>query len=192
MDHQNELEHLVLARVLLAQSSVNAALDLLEGLRGAAEATGRIGSTIKILALQALGYEARGDEARAVVALERSLKLAEPEGYVRTFLDEGTPMAALLRRAMANGVLPGYASRLLEAFGSPTERPPAGPLSEPLSERELEVLRLVAAGMSNAEISRTLFVALSTVKKHINNVYRKLGVNSRTRAVARARELNLL
>ena len=101
-------------------------------------------------------------------------------------------MAALLRSAVTKGISTGYASRLLEAFGSPAERLPAGALSEPLSERELEVLRLVASGMSNAEISRTLFVALSTVKKHVNNIYRKLGTNSRTSAVARARELNLL
>ena len=192
VDHQNELEHLVLARVLLAQGEVHAALDLLERLRGAAEATGRIGSLIKILVLQAMTYKARGDESRAVAALERPLKLAEPEGFVRTFLDEGAQVAALLRRAVMKGISSGYASRLLEIMGSPAARLPAGALSEPLSERELEVLRLVAAGMSNAEISRSLFVALSTVKKHINNIYRKLGANSRTSAVARARELNLL
>jgi LuxR family maltose regulon positive regulatory protein len=192
VDHQNELEYFVLVRMLLARGEVNAALDLLERLQGAAEATGRMGSMIKILTLQALAYRARGDEVRAVATLQRSLELAEPEGYLRTFLDEGTPMAALLRRAVTKGISPGYASRLLEAFGISAERPPAGSLSEPLSERELEVLRLVASGMSNAEISRTLFIALSTVKKHINNTYRKLGTNSRTRAVARARELNLL
>jgi LuxR family maltose regulon positive regulatory protein len=192
VDHQNELEHLVLAQVLLARGEVHVALDLLERLQSAAEATGRIGSTIKILTLQALAYKAQDDEARAVATLERSLKLAEPEGYVRTFLDEGAPMATLLRRAVTKGISPGYASRLLEAFGTPVETLPAGALPEPLSERELEVLRLIASGMSNAEISRTLFVALSTVKKHINNIYRKLGTNSRTRAVACARKLNLL
>jgi LuxR family maltose regulon positive regulatory protein len=192
VDHQNELEHLVLAQVLLARGEVHMALDLLERLQSAAEATGRIGSTIKILTLQALAYKAQDDEARAVATLERSLKLAEPEGYVRTFLDEGAPMATLLRRAVTKGISPGYASRLLEAFGTPVETLPAGALPEPLSERELEVLRLIASGMSNAEISRTLFVALSTVKKHINNIYRKLGTNSRTRAVACARKLNLL
>lgn len=192
VDHRNELEHLVLARVLLARDKIHEALDLLERMRGAAEATGRMGSAIKVLALQALAHRARGDEAGAVATLGRSLGLAEPEGYVRTFLDEGAPMAALLRRAVAKSIASGYASRLLEAFGNPTEKQLAGSLSEPLSERELEVLRLIASGMSNAEISRTLFVALSTVKKHVNNIYRKLGVNSRTRALARARELDLL
>jgi LuxR family transcriptional regulator, maltose regulon positive regulatory protein len=101
-------------------------------------------------------------------------------------------MAALLRQSVAKGISRGYASRLLGEFGSPAEGPPAESSSEHLSERELEVLRLVAAGMSNAQISRTLFVSLATVKKHINNIYRKLGTHSRTGAVARARESNLL
>lgn len=189
---QNELEHLVLARVLLARDESHAALDLLERLRVAAEATGRMGSKIKVLVLQALAYKARDDESRALVTLGRALELAEPEGYVRTFLDEGAPMATLLRSALTKAISPGYASRLLGAFGSSSERLPAGALSEPLSERELEVLRLIASGMSNAEISRALFVSLATVKKHINNIYRKLGTHSRTSALARARELDLL
>ena len=189
---QNELEHLVLARVLLARDEVHAALDLLERLRSAAETTGRMGSKIKVLVLQALTYKARDDESRALATLGRALELAEPEGYVRTFLDEGAPMADLLRSALTKAISPGYASRLLGAFGSSAERLPAGALSEPLSERELEVLRLIASGMSNAEISRALFVSLATVKKHINNIYRKLDTHSRTSALARARELNLL
>ena len=189
---QNELEHLVLARVLFARDEVHAAVDLLERLRGAAEATGRVGSTIKILALEALAHKTRDDETRALATLERSLQLAEPEGYVRTFVDLGAPMAALLRQSVVKGISPSYASHLFAAFASTTEKPSAGWLSEPLSERELEVLRLIASGMSNAEISRALFVALSTVKKHINNIYRKLDTHSRTRTVARARELNLL
>ena len=189
---QNELEHLVLARVLLARDEVHAALDLLERLRSAAETTGRMGSKIEVLVLQALTYKARDDESRALVTLGRALELAEPGGYVRTFLDEGAPMADLLRSALTKAISPGYASRLLGAFGSSAERLPAGALSEPLSERELEVLRLIASGMSNAEISRALFVSLATVKKHINNIYRKLDTHSRTSALARARELNLL
>jgi LuxR family transcriptional regulator, maltose regulon positive regulatory protein len=189
---QNELEHLVLARVLLAQNEVDAASDLLERLRGTAEAAGRTDSTINALVLQALALKAGNSEIRALAALERALELAEQEGYVRTFLDEGWPMAALLRQSVAKGISRGYASRLLGEFGSPAEGPPAESSSEHLSERELEVLRLVAAGMSNAQISRTLFVSLATVKKHINNIYRKLGTHSRTGAVARARESNLL
>jgi len=181
-----------LGEVLLARDEVHAALHLLERLRGAAEAAGRMGSKIKVLILQALAFRARDDETRALATLERALELAEPEGYIRTFLDEGAPMASLLRQSVSKGISPGYASRLLEAFGGPAKRLPAGPLSEPLSERGLEVLRLIASGMSNAEISRALFVALSTVKKHINNIYRKLGTHSRTSALAHARKLNLL
>jgi LuxR family maltose regulon positive regulatory protein len=178
--------------VLLARDEVHAALDLLERLRSAAETTGRMGSKIEVLVLQALTYKARDDESRALVTLGRALELAEPGGYVRTFLDEGAPMADLLRSALTKAISPGYASRLLGAFGSSAERLPAGALSEPLSERELEVLRLIASGMSNAEISRALFISLATVKKHINNIYRKLDTHSRTSALARARELNLL
>jgi LuxR family transcriptional regulator, maltose regulon positive regulatory protein len=192
VDHLNELEHLVLARVLLACDEPEEALELLDRLLEAAEESGRMGSVIGILAIRALAHGALAEEASTLADLGRALALAEPEGYVRTFVDLGVPMEALLRRALTKGLCVGYASRLLEAFGSTAEKPSAGPLSEPLSERELEVLRLVAAGMSNAEISRTLFVALSTAKKHINNIYRKLDVRNRTQAVARARELNLL
>jgi len=192
VDHQNELEHLVLSRVLLAQNEVDAASDLLVRLRGAAESAGQMDTTIKALVLQALAREVQNDESGALTALERALELAEPEGYVRTFLDEGAPMAALLRQSVAKGVSPGYAGRLIGAFGSPSAGLPARSPSENLSDRELEVLRLVASGLSNAEISHALFVSLATVKKHINNVYRKLGTHNRTSAVARARELHLL
>jgi LuxR family maltose regulon positive regulatory protein len=118
------------------------------------------------------------------------LSLAEPEGYIRSFVDEGEPMAHLLRRALARGITPGYASRLLAAFG---ESPPAAQaLVEPLTARELEVLRLVAGGLSNREIAQQLVVAVSTVKSHINHLYGKLEVKNRTQAVARAQELGLL
>jgi LuxR family maltose regulon positive regulatory protein len=192
LDHQNELEHLVLSRVLLAQKEVEAALGLLERIRSMAEAAGRMGTAIKALVLQALARGVQNDEIRALAALERALELAEPEGYVRTFLDEGAPMAALLRRSWAKGVSPGYAGRLIAALESSAEGLPAESPSEHLSERELEVLRLVASGMSNAEVSRALFVSLATVKKHINNIYRKLGTHNRTSALACARELHLL
>ena len=127
---QNELEHLVLARVLLAQNEVDAASDLLERLRGTAEAAGRTDSTINALVLQALALKAGNSEIRALAALERALELAEQEGYVRTFLDEGWPMAALLRQSVAKGISRGYASRLLGEFGSPAEGPPAESSSE--------------------------------------------------------------
>jgi LuxR family transcriptional regulator, maltose regulon positive regulatory protein len=191
-DHTNELEHLMWARVLLAKAEPAEAFKLLDRLQEKAELSGRTGSVIGILSVRALAHEASNEEDKALAELGRALAVAEPEGYVRTFVDLAAPMEGLLRRSVMKGVHAGYASRLLEAFGSTAGKLSAGPLSEPLSERELEVLRMIASGMSNAEISRTLFIALNTVKKHINNIYRKLGVNSRTRAVALARESNLL
>jgi ATP/maltotriose-dependent transcriptional regulator MalT len=143
-----------------------------------------------------------GDAVRATSVLGRALSFAEPEVYVRMFVDEGDPMAALLRILPANAASSGYVDRLLVALRrsgkrnrmpvGPTVPPYGQPLSEPLSERELEVLRLVAFGRSNREIARELYVSLGTVKTHINNTYRKLGASSRTRAVARARDLNLV
>jgi LuxR family maltose regulon positive regulatory protein len=127
-------------------------------------------------------------------ALERALSLAEPEGYVRTFVDEGEPMARLLRRALAQGLAPSYVASLLAALGEEAMPLPPGeqPLVEPLTQREIEVLHLIAAGLSNQEIAQELVIALSTVKSHINHMYGKLGVKSRTQAVARAQELGLL
>jgi LuxR family maltose regulon positive regulatory protein len=160
----------------------------------AAQAAGRTAHVIKVRALQALAYQAQGDDGRALSALEQALVLAAPEGYVRTFVDDGEPMARLLRRARAKGIAPEYVSRLLAAFGERT--PAAAPLGqalvEPLTEREMEVLRLIAAGLSNREIGDELVVAVSTVKSHINHIYGKLDVKNRTRAVARARTLGLL
>jgi LuxR family maltose regulon positive regulatory protein len=172
---------------------------LLARLLEAAEAARRVGSVIKILALQALAFQAQGDVGQALSALERALSLAEPEGYVRTFVDEGEPMARLLRRALSQGITPNYVARLMAAFGETAESSPSvvqplvnQPLVDPLSKRELEVLRLVAAGLSNREIAQELVVAVSTVKSHINHIYGKLDVKSRTRAVAQAQALGLL
>ena len=141
-----------------------------------------------------MAFQAQGDTVQALGALEQALTLAEPEGYVRTFIDEGEPMAKLLRRALSEGIAPSYVSRLLAAFGETAEprSTVAQPLVEPLSERELEVLRLIAAGLSNAEIAEELFIAVSTVKSHINHIYGKLGATNRIQAVAQAQELGLL
>jgi LuxR family maltose regulon positive regulatory protein len=159
-----------------------------------AQAAQRIGSAIKIQALQALVFQAHDDQDQALSTLEPALSLAESEGYVRTFIDEGVPMARLLRQALSEGIAPSYVTRLLAASGETAEprSTVAQPLVEHLSERELEVLRLIAAGLSNAEIAEELFIAVSTVKSHINHIYGKLGATNRIQAVAQAQELGLL
>jgi LuxR family maltose regulon positive regulatory protein len=149
--------------------------------------------------LQALAFQDLGDDGRALSALGHALSLAEQEGYVRSFVDEGKPMARLLRHALVEGMAPSYVGKLLAAFGESTQpAPPATqafdpqPLIEPLTEREMEVLRLIAAGLSNAEIARELVIAVSTVKTHINHIYGKLDVRSRVQAVAKVQALDLL
>jgi LuxR family transcriptional regulator, maltose regulon positive regulatory protein len=209
----HEFEHITLARVLMAeetQAPVNHAaretLRLLDRLQQAAEVGGRMGSVIEIGVLQALTHQAQGNLAPAIIALERALRLAAPEGYVRLFVDEGVPMARLLSAVAAQGILPTYIGKLLAAFASvaaavqrhppgsrdKAELPPAQPLIEPLSAREIEVLQLIAQGLSNEAIGARLFLALSTVKGHNRNLFAKLGVQRRTEAVARARSLGLL
>jgi len=188
-----EEEYLTLARVLSAQGRRAEALSLLNRLLQTAEAEERMGSAIVILILQALILQTQDNTARALKCLERALALAEPEGYCRAFLDEGRPMAELLRRAEQRGLFPNYVHKLLSAFPAAESTPsPADLLPEPLSERELEVLRLVATGASNQEIAGQLFIALSTAKKHVGNILVKLDTPNRIQAVARARELGLL
>ncbi len=188
-------EYSVLARVLIAQGRLDEALGLLARLLKMTEAAGAMLVVIQVLVLQAMALQVQGEVDQALTALERALSLAKPEGYVRTFIDEGAPMAALLRTAASRGMVLDYVGKLLAAFeeaASPSLPRPSPLLIEPLSERELEVLRLLAAGLSNREIAEELFLALGTVKKHINNIYGKLNVYKRTEAVARARELSLL
>ena len=164
-----------------------------------------MGSVIEILILRALALKKRGDPSEALAALERALMLAEPEGYVRALVDEGEPIAALLSellnarrkgpRETRHRILLDYTRRVLAAFESP--RAGAVPLSEPpllapLTAREREVLDLIASGLSNREIANRLFVEVSTVKSYANNIFRKLGVQSRTQALAEARALHLI
>src|SRR5262249_20131384 len=157
-----------------------------------------------ILAVRAMALRALGDLAGALVTIERALTIGEPEGYLRVFVDEGAPMATLLRRARGRGIAPEYTAKLLEAFGeagsghsdltapysTSTVTPRLGvpgQLVEPLTGREREVLRLIASGASNQEIGRVLVVSTATVKKHIHHIFGKLSVKSRTQAVARAK-----
>jgi LuxR family maltose regulon positive regulatory protein len=197
----HEFEHITLARVLIVQhkngveGAMHVAMRLLERLLEAAEVGGRNGSMIEILVQQALAYEAQDNIHLALAPLERALSLAEPEGYIRTFVDERQPMAYLLSQAIEHGIMPRYARTLLNTLETTagSALPPASQaLIEPLSERELEILALVADGLSNREISERLFVALSTVKGHNRNIFDKLYVKRRTEAVARARELGLI
>ncbi len=185
-----EVEYLTLARLLIAQGHLEAAETLLLRLHRGAASAERTGSLIEILILQAITFTAQDRGEEALSALEQALSLAEPEGFARIFLDEGAPMAELLRQAVAQDLHTSYALGLLDALGEAAAVPQ--PLVEPLSERELEVLRRVAAGYSNQEIAQELVVAVSTVKKHISNICGKLEVGSRTQAVARARELGLV
>lgn len=189
-----EVEQIAQARVLIATGKPDEAQAVLTRLLQAAETGGRMARAIEVLTLQTLAFQAQGHMDQALSALERALYLAEPEGYVRTFVDQGEPMAGLLRRALSRGIAPDYAARLLAAFDE--EAAPISPalesLVEPLTERECEVLRLIVAGFSNAEIAQELVIAVSTVKSHINHIYGKLDIESRTQAVARARELKLL
>jgi LuxR family maltose regulon positive regulatory protein len=169
------------------------AIGLLERLLHAAEAGERMGSVIEILVLQALAHQARGDIPAALGPLQRALMLAEPEGYVRMFVDEGPPMEVLLEKAAKQGTTSNYVHQLLAAFGAAKGRTPATqPLIEPLSERELDVLRLLGTELNGPEVARELMVSLSTMRTHTRNIYSKLGVDNRRAAVRRAQELHLL
>ena len=199
VSYLHEFEHITLARTLVArgqraraEDDLASAVDLLARLLGAAEAGGRIGSVIDILVTQALAHHARGDATAARAALVRALDLAEPEGYVRIFVDEGRPITALLRLAASGADASPYARRLLAVTASTEAAPVRQPLIEPLSERELEVLRLLESDLDGPGIARELTVSLPTVRTHTRNVYAKLGVNSRRAAVRRAAELGLL
>jgi LuxR family maltose regulon positive regulatory protein len=205
LSYLHEFEYLTLARVRMAEGSFAGMNELLERLRQAAEAQGRMGCVIEISIVQALAHQAQGDPTAALASLDRALTLAEPEGYVRIFVDEGEAMRLLIadaririekQRNREGQRLIGYADKLLAAFGKSTDVQPSAfspqPLIEPLSPRELEVLSLIAEGFSNQEIADRLFLALSTVKGYTRTIFDKLQVQRRTEAVARARELDLL
>jgi LuxR family maltose regulon positive regulatory protein len=163
------------------------------------EAKGWQDERLKVMVLQAIALQAHGDKDKAVRLLCDALELAESGGFIRLFVDEGRPMAHLLSEAEAIGMMPDYIGKLLAVCADEKQQgedqsslPPGQPLIEPLSQRELEVLHLIAQGLSNQEISERLFLALDTVKGHNRKIFGKLQVQRRTEAVARARELGLL
>jgi LuxR family maltose regulon positive regulatory protein len=202
-----EFEHITLARVLLAEYQNNQdeyiilkALKLLERLLKAAEDGKRLGSVLQILITQVLAYQLQGDTSKAYAVLERALTLAQPEGYFRIFVDEGEPLRSLLsgfRRSIEkksrdnNHELSNYVDKLLSTSIQP-KRIQQSELVEPLSQRELEILRLLQTELSVPEIARELVVAVSTVRTHTKSIFSKLNVNNRRAAVKRAAELNLI
>jgi LuxR family maltose regulon positive regulatory protein len=223
LGYLHEFDHITLARVLLARyqsdladGSISGVVGLLERLLKAAEEGGRVGSVVEILVLQAIAYHAQGNLPAALMSLQHALALAEPEGYVRMFLDEGSSIMDLLREASAHKIMPDYTDKLLAAFEAEQKRsagesplpdwqsqPRTGgatqvssltlqPLIEPLSHRELEVLRLFKTELSGPEIAYELVISLSTVRTHTKRIYSKLNVNNRRAAVKRATELDLI
>ena len=218
LNHLREAEYLTLARVYIAQRKLVLALGLLGRLRQEAEAGKRVGSLIEIAILEALAWQEQGEMPQALAALIDALALAKPEGYIRIFVDEGAPMEALLTKALEmrseleglQKIAPGYIRMLLATIKQerlwrelPDEHyflapqideseEPVEPLLEPLTEREIEILRLVAAGLPNRAIAEHIVVSAGTVKVHLHNIHNKLNVHNRTEAVARARDLRLL
>lgn len=191
------------ARIYLAQSNASRALEVLEPLYQQAKTQEWVDKQLKILILQTLAHQAQGKQTKAVQLLSDALTLAKPGGFIRTFVDEGPPMAQLLSTIAAQRVMTDYTNTLLAAFQAeqqhddpsaphPNPTTPVQHLIEPLSQRELDILRLIAQGFSNREISERLFLALDTVKGHNRRIYSKLQVQRRTEAIARARELGLL
>ncbi len=193
----HEFEHIILARILMAQNQIGPAVELLERLLQAAESGERTGSAIEILVSLAVAHQAQNEIPAALAALARALDLAEPEGYVRIFVGEGDPMRILLEEAAAASISPVYVGRLRAAFGEPEVSAPvnqslAQPLIEPLSDRELDVLKRLGSELSGPEIADTLMISLNTLRTHTKNIYSKLGVNSRRAAVSRGQELGLI
>jgi len=197
ISYLHEFEHITLARLEIANPLVNV---LLARLLQAAEAQKRQGSVLEILLVQALAQEAQGNCLQALATLNCALALAESEGYVRVFVDEGEAMRLLIEKQSHNQDYPlsAYADKLLTAFTQPVAAPksaiihPKADKIEPLSERELEVLKLLRTELRGPEIASQLFVSLNTFRTHTKNIFNKLGVNNRRAAVRRAEELDLI
>ena len=200
LSFSQRIANTMLARVLIAQGEMDKAYGLLDRLRDDANSSGRNGDLIEILVLQALSLQAQDDTDQAQTTLERAFSLSEAGGYTRIFVDEGPPMTRMLYEALSRGIAPNYVRRLLAAFPD-TESEQTDPTKflapksewvEPLSEREIDVLQLVAEGLTNKEIATRLYISINTVKVHSRNINGKLGVKNRMQAAARARALGIL
>jgi LuxR family maltose regulon positive regulatory protein len=199
-EFHREIEYLVLARVLIAQKRFEEAHSLVERIYRIAQEIGKRQTELEGLILLALVISVQGETDQALVYLEKALSIGEPEGFIRVFVDEGPPLARLLYEALTRGLAPDYVRRLLAAFPAeerkrtepPKSQASESELIEPLSERERDVLQLIAEGLTNREIGERLFLSLNTVKAHTRNIYGKLDTHNRTQAVARARALGVL
>ena len=195
-----EIEYLALARFFIAQKRFEEAHALVERIYRIAQEIGKRRTELEGLILLASVFCAQGETDQAHVHLEKALSIGEPEGFIRIFVDEGPPMAHLLYQALSRGIAPDYVRRLLAAFpveeqaqtDPPKSQAPDSIFVEPLSERELEVLQLIAQGLANREIGERLFLSLNTVKAHTRNIYGKLNVHSRTQAIAQSQALGLI
>jgi LuxR family maltose regulon positive regulatory protein len=192
-EYERQQEHLTVVRLLVAEGRPDVALRLLDGIQEKADAAERARDVLETLILRALAAHAENDPDQAAVALDRALVFGAAEGYVRIFVDEGPRIIPLLRQAAARGRHRDYAQRLLAALDAgAAAMPEQTGLLDPLSEREVEVLRLVATGHSNRAIAEGLYISVPTVKKHLSNIMGKLQVTNRTQAVDQARRLDLL
>jgi LuxR family maltose regulon positive regulatory protein len=195
-----EHEYLAFVRILLAQGQLNEAILLLDNMLKAAESQKYTPRVIEVLMLKALALEAKNNTAEAITVLKRALTIAEPRGFFRIFLDEGPQLAQLLYKVIKDGYPQEYARQLLSGFQIPNlERVPRGKMQvyqdefiEPLSKREIDVLKLIAEGLTNQEIAARLFLSLNTVKVHNRHIFSKLNTNSRLQAVSKARALGIL
>jgi LuxR family maltose regulon positive regulatory protein len=193
-------EGIILARMYLLQGKQDEAIQRLNTLLAAAESGERWRHVVELLVLQAMTYDAQGHQDTALESLSQALEMAESEGYMRTFVDSGQPVAKLLREASQSGHIPAYGNKVLKAFQTDKQvrrkikHTVSSPSTfiDPLSDREMEVLQLIAGGLSNREIAERLFLSPGTVKVHAHNIYSKLGVNGRTQAIKQARDLGLL
>jgi len=195
-----EVEDIVLARYLIVQGELEDAIKLLDRLIEKAETGDRITRLIEMLLVNALALKAQGDTDKAIATMERALSIAEPGGFIRIFVDEGPPMASLLYEALSRDIAPEYVRQLLAAFpvsepeqtDPPKSQDTESGFIEPLSDREIEILQLIADGLTNQEIASRLIISSHTVKAHTRNIYGKLDAHNRTQAVAKARALGIL